>query len=70
MQVLVNGEPQPLAAGATVATIVEALPDAPRGRGRGLAVALDGEVVPRGQWAATPLRDGARVEIVVAVQGG
>jgi sulfur carrier protein len=33
-------------------------------------VAVDGEVVPRGQWQQTELSDGAHVEIVVAVQGG
>lgn len=37
---------------------------------RGVAVALDGEVVPRRAWDTTPLADGARVEIVGAVQGG
>jgi sulfur carrier protein len=44
------------------------LPGTPEGRG--VAVALDGEVVPRGQWQRTDLDDGARVEVVVAVQGG
>jgi sulfur carrier protein len=33
-------------------------------------VAVDGEVVPRAEWAGTQLTDGARVELVVAVQGG
>jgi sulfur carrier protein len=36
----------------------------------GVAVAVDGAVVPRSQWASTPLRHGAVVEIVTAVQGG
>jgi len=35
-----------------------------------MAVALDGEVIPRGRWQETELIDGAHVEIVVAVQGG
>ncbi len=34
------------------------------------AVAVDGEVVPRGAWEATELAGGARVEVVTAVQGG
>jgi sulfur carrier protein len=68
MQVVVNGQSQELPAGATVQTIVAALPDAPQGRG--LAVALDGEVVPRGRWESTQLDEGARLEVVVAVQGG
>lgn len=40
------------------------------GAGLGVALALDGEVVPRSRWAATPLRPGSVVEIVTAVQGG
>jgi sulfur carrier protein len=68
MHVFVNGEHHELRLGATVAAVVESLPGAPEGRG--LAVAVDGEVVPRGSWGATELSDGARVEIVVAVQGG
>jgi len=37
---------------------------------RGIAVAVNGEVVPRAAWTATPLRSGDRVEIVRARQGG
>jgi sulfur carrier protein len=37
---------------------------------RGIAVAVDGGVVPRGAWARTPLAHGQRVEILTAVQGG
>jgi sulfur carrier protein len=68
VRVLVNGEKRELAAGTTVAGVVASLPGIPEGRGA--AVALDGEVVPRGQWQRTELTDGARVEVVVAVQGG
>jgi thiamine biosynthesis protein ThiS len=35
-----------------------------------VAAALNGEVIPRRQWAVTELSDGAKVELVVAVQGG
>jgi sulfur carrier protein len=35
-----------------------------------VAVALDGEVVPRRSWDDVPLREGQRVEVVQAVQGG
>ena len=31
---------------------------------------LEGEVVPRVTWSQTPLRDGARIEVVAAIQGG
>ncbi len=68
MNVSVNGAPTALPEGATVATAVAAL-ELPAA-GRGVAVAVDAEVVPRGQWDATPLSDGARVEVVRAVQGG
>ncbi|MFM9044430.1 MAG: sulfur carrier protein ThiS, partial [Solirubrobacterales bacterium] len=37
---------------------------------RGLAVALDGEVVPRSEWEGTEVVEGARVEVVAAIQGG
>lgn len=40
------------------------------GAGLGVAVAVDGAVVPRSQWATTRLRPGSAVEIVTAVQGG
>jgi sulfur carrier protein len=36
----------------------------------GVAVAVDGEVVPRTHWEAYALRDGARVEALTAMQGG
>ena len=68
MKVVLNGESTELRDGATVEAALESL-DLP-GAGRGVAVAVDAEVVPRGQWPATPLHDGARVEIVQAVQGG
>ena len=68
MRVVINGEPRELAAGATVAEVVATLSGLPEGRGT--AVALDGEVVPRGQWQRTELTEGARVEVVIAVQGG
>ena len=49
MRVTVNGEPRELPTGTTVAIMVASLSGAPEGRG--VAVALDGEVVPRGSWA-------------------
>jgi sulfur carrier protein len=68
MRVIVNGEARELPAGTTVAIMVASLAGAPEGRG--VAVALDGEVVPRAAWGGTELADGARVEVVAAVQGG
>ena len=68
MRVLVNGEATELADGATVEAAVESL-DLPAA-GRGVAVAVDAEVVPRGQWGAHELQEGARVEVLRAIQGG
>jgi sulfur carrier protein len=68
MKVLLNGEEAELTDGATVSAALDSLqlPAA----GRGVAVAVDAEVVPRGEWAATELHEGARVEILRAIQGG
>ena len=68
VQVTVNGEARELEAGATVADVMASLPGAPDGRG--VAVALDGEVVRRTAWDSTELGSGAKLEVVVAVQGG
>jgi sulfur carrier protein len=63
-----NGEEADLHAGASVAHAV-AVAGAPPD-GRGIAAAVDGEVVPRERWQETELADGQRVEVVRAVQGG
>ena len=68
MRVVLNGEGRDLDDGATVREAVTAT-GAPS-EGRGVAVALDGEVVPRRSWDDVPLREGQRVEVVQAVQGG
>ena len=65
--VTINGKRRDLGQSATIETAVRAI-GAPGGRG--VAVALDGEVVPRGEWASTEVRDGQQVEILHAVQGG
>ena len=64
--VTLNGQSRELGEAPTVADAVAAA-GAPE---RGVAVAVDGEVVPRGAWAQTPLEDGQRVEVLQAVQGG
>jgi sulfur carrier protein len=68
VRVRLNGHPRELPDGASVADAASALgvgQDA-----RGVAVALDGEVVPRGSWSDTSLCEGAVVEVVAAIQGG
>jgi sulfur carrier protein len=64
--VLVNGRPEPLGAG-TVAALIAA-----RGieGGFGVAVAVNGAVVPRAAWPQTRLAPGDEIEIVQAKQGG
>ena len=68
MIVVLNGERRELRDQARVRDAVAAA-GAPE-EGRGVAVALDGEVVPRGRWDEVALEDGQRVEVVRAVQGG
>jgi sulfur carrier protein len=67
MSIIVNGESNDaVAPGTTVTGLLEAL-DVPS---RGVAVAVDAEVIPRGEWESNTLDDGARVEVLIAVQGG
>ncbi|HET9647187.1 MAG TPA: sulfur carrier protein ThiS [Microlunatus sp.] len=66
MNVYVNGQPREVAGSATVAEVIGATGES----SRGIAVAVDGTVVPRARHATTLLHDGARIEIVTAVQGG
>ncbi|MEA2353411.1 MAG: sulfur carrier protein [Thermoleophilaceae bacterium] len=68
MKITLNGTPHELAARALLADAVAASGAEPEGRG--LAVAVDGEVVPRGEWDGFELREGQRIEVLQAVQGG
>jgi sulfur carrier protein len=68
MRVALNGQPRELGERATVAQAVAAAGADPSGRG--LAVAVDGQVVPHAEWSATQLEEGQRVEVLQAVQGG
>ena len=68
MRIVLNGEPCELRDGATVVDAVMAS-GAPESRA-GIAVAVDGEVVPRGRWDEQPLTDGQQIEVLQAVQGG
>ena len=68
MNVIVNEEKTELADGATVADLVEHLTG--EVAEAGVAVAVEGRVVFRSAWQETTLEDGARVEVLTAVQGG
>lgn len=66
VRVSVNGEHRTVPASTALDALVAELTAA----GSGVAAAVNEAVVPRGQWSATALRDGDRVEILTAVQGG
>ncbi len=66
--IYLNGNPQDDGGEQTVAGLLRVLglePDP-----RGVAVAVDGEVVPRARWSNFAIPDGARVEVLTAMQGG
>lgn len=66
MDVVINGNPQTLEPDTTVKALLQALEsDRP-----GVAVAVDGKVVPRSRHAETPLHAGAKIEVIRAVGGG
>ena len=66
MNITVNGHHWELPDGSAVGDVLDRL-GAPS---TGVAVALDGVVVPRASWPGTALRDGASVEVLTAAQGG
>lgn len=66
MKIYVNGSERDVDSALDVHALVES----ETSRSTGVAVAVDGDVVARSQWATTNVADGAVVEIVTAVQGG
>ncbi len=64
--IVVNGRQTDVPGAVTVQALLERL-DVPD---RGVAVAVDAEVVPRGAWSTHVVEEGARVEVVGAIQGG
>lgn len=66
MKVTVNGEPRDIGNAAKLADVVAHMTTA----ARGIAVAVNGTVVPRSKWPATILADDDRIEVLTAVQGG
>lgn len=64
--ITLNGEPRSVAAGSTIGALLEALDLA----GKRVAVECNGSIVPRARHGDTPLAEGDRIEIVVAVGGG
>lgn len=68
MKIVLNGEETEVGPEANVADAV-AIAGAPDSE-RGVAVAVAGEVVPRGEWSERVLAEGDEIEVVHAVQGG
>jgi sulfur carrier protein len=68
MIIHVNGEAREVTPPVRLREVLD-LPDG-AATPRGIAVAVNGQVIPRSQHADTELTEGARVEIVTAVQGG
>ena len=68
MNVIVNGEKKTIENGTAVSQMVEQTVG--QDTGRGIAVALNGTVVPRSEWATTQLESDDRIEILTAVAGG
>lgn len=68
MRIVLNGEPRELRDGATVVDAVDA--SGVSTSREGIAVAVEGEVVPRGRWDERSLAEGEQVEVLQAVQGG
>ena len=66
MIITLNGAKAEIADGTTIADLITDI----TGAHRGSAAVVDGEVVPRGVWSITALREGQQVELITAVQGG
>lgn len=66
--ITINGVTRDVPAGTPVAEVVAGLVGSPDARG--VAVAVNGEVVPRTAWATTVIGTGDRVEVLTATQGG
>jgi sulfur carrier protein len=70
MKITLNGQPLEIAAGTTVAMLVERL-SAETGRDpRGIAVERNREIVPKSEHALTALAEGDQIELVQFVGGG
>jgi sulfur carrier protein len=66
--IVLNGNSSDVRPGETVAAAIERLGLAPDARG--VAVAVDGEVVPRAEWQLFTLGENSSVEVLTAMQGG
>ena len=68
MQITLNGEERTVRDGLTVHDLLADAGLDPSQKG--IAVAVNAEVAPRGEWASTHLEPGDRVDVIRAIQGG
>ncbi|WP_434357620.1 sulfur carrier protein ThiS [Parasalinivibrio latis] len=66
MSVVVNDKPVDIPAGSSVSDLFPALSLSPQG----FAVAVNGQIVPRTQWADTPVNEGDQISLFQAIAGG
>lgn len=66
MKVTVNGSDTDVEPSLTVAALIAARGETPRR----VAVALNGEVVPRSRWESTELTEGDSIEVLAPTAGG
>lgn len=64
--ITVNGQNHELSGGPTMRQLLDQL-SMPE---KGIAVAVDGTVLPKSRWDATTVEPGWNIEILTAVQGG
>lgn len=68
MNITVNGDPHELDEGTSVLELVKSVE--PQRWERGVAVALNGEVLPSARWPDVDLAEADRVEVLAAIGGG
>ena len=66
MQIIVNNKAMEMAAGSTLSALAEAL----RLPEKGVAVAVNNQMIPREEWSATSLQAGAQIVVIKAACGG
>jgi sulfur carrier protein len=69
VNITLNGDPTQVADGLSIEQLLSARSNDDPKR-RGIAIARNGEVVPRGRWTSQQLAEGDVVELLTATQGG
>ena len=66
MQIIVNNKAMEMAEGSTLSALAGAL----RLPEKGVAVAVNNQMIPREEWSATSLQEGTQVVVIKAACGG